>query len=201
MTNPTATIAHNPKLEKPGAGLPFFEWFVAKFFIVPSRLRASTVVSSIEQFKSESAKIIDLAKSVPPELLHERRLIPRLRGLEDSSRFWSVAMTLQHLVIVGNGMTAIIKALSEGKTNLPRRGTADVKPSPEVNAAEIISQFEEMVTNLVATVEKLDFKAHPHNKHPHPWFGPFSATQWLAFAAPHTAIHKHQIREIISRLS
>lgn len=38
-------------------------------------------------------------------------LIDRVVGIEDSSRYWSVFMVLDHLRIVDEGMTQIIQAL------------------------------------------------------------------------------------------
>ncbi|MBX3389322.1 MAG: hypothetical protein KF691_07680 [Phycisphaeraceae bacterium] len=41
----------------------------------------------------------------------ERVLIPRLRGLEDSSRYWSVWMMLDHLRIVNSQVAMVIASL------------------------------------------------------------------------------------------
>ncbi len=194
------TITQEPKLAKPGAGLPIVEWLVAKYIIFPNRFRSTTIKQAIEQFEDESKKIIELISGLNDDQLTQRRLIPRLRGLEDSSRFWSIAMTIQHLNIVGEGMLGIIVSLSRGKNELPLRGIADVKPSIDVDAQEAIANFKELTENFGRLAGKIDFEKHSDTKHPHPWFGPLNAREWTLFAAPHQAIHRKQIEQIIERL-
>ncbi|MBP7863150.1 DinB family protein [bacterium] len=194
------TITQEPKLAKPGAGLPIVEWLVAKYIVFPNRFRSTTIKHAIEQFEDESKKIIELLSGLSDEQLAQRRLIPRLQGLEDSSRYWSIAMTIQHLNIVGEGMLGIIVSLSRGKNDLPFRGIADVKPSSDVDAQGEIANFKKLTENFGRLVCKIDFEKHSDQKHPHPWFGPLNARQWTLFAAPHQAIHRKQIEQIIERL-
>lgn len=189
-----------PKLDKPGAGLPLHEWLVAKFILFPRLFRTTTVEQAVEQFEAESNRILSLARSVDKRALTERRLIRRLRGLEDSSRYWSIAMAMQHLVIVGDGTRGVILSLSKGNTNLPRRGTADVKPVPDVDAERVLADFEELTAKFVRTACSVNFEENADAKHPHPWFGPLNARQWLLFAPRHHEIHRRQIEEIIKLL-
>src|SRR5215472_11399027 len=91
-----------PRLAPPGAGLPFIEWAVAKYIVVPFRLRMVTMEDAVKEFADLSAAISALAKPLNETQMSDRRLIPRLQGLEDSSRYWSVAMTLEHMCIVNN---------------------------------------------------------------------------------------------------
>jgi hypothetical protein len=81
-----------PKLDKPGAGLPFIEWAVAKYIIFPQRFKNSSKEKALADFAEQSDKILKLARGLSSEQLIERRLIARLQGLEDSSRYWSVEM-------------------------------------------------------------------------------------------------------------
>ena len=73
------TITQEPKLAKPGAGLPIVEWLVAKYIIFPNRFRSTTIKQAIEQFEDESKKIIELISGLNDDQLTQRRLIPRLR--------------------------------------------------------------------------------------------------------------------------
>ena len=134
------------------------------------------------------------------EKLTERRLIPRLPGLEDSSRYWSVAMTLEHLVIVGNGTRQLILGLSSGAGNFEKRGTADVKPNITVDAASILSAFKEMSERFTNDVRAVNIDAFPNNTHQHTWFGERNANDWLIFSGVHQRIHRQQIERIIARL-
>lgn len=189
-----------PKLDKPGAGLPFVEWFVAQFILVPILFMTTSKERAIQKFQSESQEIVRLAKELSAEQFTQRRLIKRLRGLEDSSRYWSVAMTVEHLVIVGGGTRRIVKNLAKGITEMPPSSTAAVKPHENLDAAKIIEDFQAMTDALVQTAKVTDFSKNPLAKFNHPWFGPMTATQWLVFAPMHQRLHRRQIEEIIKLL-
>lgn len=191
---------NEPKLQAPGAGIPALELLIAKHFIFPKRFKTTSDQKAVADFQEESEKILKLARGLTAQQLSERRLIPRLRGLEDSSRYWSVAMAMEHLIIVGNGTRGIILALARNHTDLPKRGTADVKPSTALDALQTVDKFEEFTNTFVRSVEKVDFDKYPEARHPHPWFGPLTARQWLVFTAPHQVIHRQQIEAIIQRL-
>lgn len=188
-----------PKLAAPGAGLPFLEWAVAKFILFPRLFRTTPKSTAIELFSIESEKILGLAKELSPSQLSKRCLVPRLPGLEDSSRFWSVAMAMEHLIIVGDRMRKIVVDLSAGGTSLPNTSVAEVKPSREVDAGTIVQRFQRMTDDFIADTTAADVHAFTEAKYAHPWFGPLNAHQWLIFAAPHQRIHRKQIEEILKR--
>lgn len=189
-----------PKLDKPGAGLPVIEWAMAKYVIFPKLFATTDKAGAIHIFSRQTEKIVALARGLDGTALAERRLVPRLRGLEDNSRYWSVAMTMQHLIIVGGGIGRYITKLSSGDNNIPKVGTADVKPAATVDAESIIKEYESMSAAFVAAATAANVLAHPNVTHPHPWFGPLNAHQWLVVAGAHQRIHKEQIEAIIARL-
>jgi len=199
--NSTARVESQiPKLAKPGAGLPFHEWFVAKYVFLPKLFQSTTRQQAIELFKKESDEILRLAKGLSGKELVERRLIPRLQGLEDSSRFWSVAMTMEHLVIVGNGMHGLIEKLANGVTDIPAISTADVKPHTDVDSSKVFEDFQSMTDAWVKTASNSDLTKFPNSKYAHPWFGPLTAEQWILFSPQHHVIHRRQIKQIIKLL-
>jgi len=63
-----------------------------------------------------------------------RVLIDRLPGLEDSSRCWSVWMTLDHLRITNAAFAEVITQLRNGQIPPGKASTAAVKPSETANA-------------------------------------------------------------------
>jgi len=189
-----------PKLDKPGAGLPFFEWAVANYILVPMRMRTTSIQQALDEFKDEAAQIEKMSASLSLTELTEKRLIPRLRGLEDSSRFWSVAMALEHLIIVNTRALRLVKSLSNGIAPDGKSSTADVKPAGEINASEIVANFHSNSTRYLTAMTDLKIEAHPSVKFSHPWFGQMNAREWVLFAAPHMRIHRNQIDEIIKRL-
>lgn len=194
------TFQETPRLDKPGAGLPFYEWAIANYIIFPMRFRRITPQLAIEQFESEVSQILTLTENLDSNKLSARRLIPRLRGLEDSSRYWSTAMTLRHIVIVLKGSAGILTALSHNKTDMQERGTADVKPEEELDLETIRDEFKDQAEQFSRLAKKLEIDKYPEAKFRHPWFGKLNARQWLLFVAPHTEIHRKQIEEILKRL-
>jgi hypothetical protein len=190
--------SESPKLAAPGAGLPGIELQIARILFTlrawtHDRQRIDTL------FRRERALIAELVKSCPAGLLGERVLIPRPRGLEDSSRHWSVLMTLEHLRIVNLACASIIRELSEGRVPAGKASTADVKPSPDV-AESVLAAYEascDEVLAAVASSKNLDDPA----RFPHPWFGPMSARRWHVLAAVHLGLHRRQIEAILVRLA
>jgi hypothetical protein len=183
-----------PVLDAPGAGLPKIELIIGNI-IVKSKLFFATREASERQFFEELRRIEALVGSVASEALQKRVLIPRLRGMEDSSRYWSILMTLQHLVIVNNGTLGLVKSLVAGSSLTRAVSTADVKPSPDVTHA-ITQEFLTSSEKFIAELGKLP-NIQSTLTWPHPWFGELSAADWHFFAGFHMAIHRKQIEAII----
>ncbi|MDA0814196.1 MAG: DinB family protein [Verrucomicrobia bacterium] len=183
-----------PKLAAPGAGLPKIELIFSRFrFGWALRTRSREQFSAL--FESERVQILALARSCDAETGARPVLIDRLRGMEDSSRYWSVFMTLDHLRIVNLAVAGAIRAL--GKGELPDRvaRTADVKPDP---AADItaIDDFERSCEFLSTCAQQVpDLKTS--QRFDHPWFGPMDAGGWHALGAVHMSIHRKQIERIL----
>ena len=192
----TQTVS--PKLAAPGAGLPAYELAIARALFA---LRAWTNDrrSTDAMFIKERSMVAGLVRMCPPGRLGQRVLIPRPRGLEDSSRHWSVLMTLDHLRIVNLACASIIRELSEGRVPAGKASTADVKPSPDATE-DVIAAYEascDEVLAAVASAKDLDDSA----RFPHPWFGPMSARRWHVLAAVHLGLHRKQLEAIVRGLS
>ncbi len=186
-----------PKLAPPGAGLPFPESIIARMMIGFQRLRYDRL-ACIARFEAEQAGIRALVDKCPVALRGKQVLIARARGLEDSSRNWSVWMTLDHLRITNDAFRDIICSLVNGVTPAKPARTEDVKPDPAVSA-EIEGRYEQSCSQLLQAVNELtDLKTKL--KFPHPWFGPMDATGWHTLSAGHMAIHREQIRRILAGL-
>jgi hypothetical protein len=195
MNNTIATT--EPKLAPPGAGLPKMELFIARALFVFTRLRGNRDTFNA-QFQRERAAIAALVRSCDAESAARRVLIDRLPGMEDSSRNWSVWMTLDHLRIIHKGLNRTIGALAKGIVPPGKASTAAVKPSPEVTAA-VIGDYEKSCDELMATVTAIP-NLKTSARFAHPWFGPLDAAGWHAMAGTHLAIHRKQIERIIAGL-
>lgn len=191
--------ANNPEptLAPPGAGLPAMELRIGRLLF-----RARCLLRSRERhtaiFQQERAVIRELVDACDPAARGTRVLIPRLRGMEDSSRHWSVWMTLDHLRITNIAFARVITALSKGVMPPGKASTADVKPDPAVTEA-VEAEYEASCDAVLAAVAGVaDLKTLARFEHP--WFGPLNAAAWHAIAAMHMGIHRGQIREIVAGL-
>jgi len=150
------------------------------------------------EFSGERARIRQLVQSCEQDSLARRVLISRAIGMEDSSRNWSVLMTLDHLRIVHLEIARVIGDLTKGKMPAGTASTAAVKPSPLVTA-DVIGAYEQSCDALLATVAAAT-TLKTQLRFAHPWFGPLDAHGWHALAAGHLGIHRVQIERISAGL-
>lgn len=151
-----------------------------------------------EKFIAERQIIQGLISGKNAKELSKRVLIARPRGLEDSSRYWSVWMTLDHLRIVHHAFVGVIGSLAEERVPDGEASTAAVKPDEHVTEA-VVAEYEESCDALLAMMKGIEnFKTRA--KFPHPWFGPMDAHGWLALSGGHMAIHRKQIERILKGL-
>ena len=182
-----------PQLAPPGAGLPALEHLVARVLF---RLRRATGdrASFTARFRLEREKIGSLVRSCDADCAARRVLIRRPPGLEDSSRDWSVWMTLDHLRIVHHELVRIIGELTNGRVPPGEASTAAVKPSPDVDRS-VAAAYEDSCDALLATAAAAS-DLNTALRFAHPWFGPLNAAGWYALAGGHMSIHRVQIERI-----
>ncbi len=192
--NPNA----EPKLAPPGAGLPKPELFIARLiFAVQSRTGNRASFNAC--FAQERETIRRLVDSCDATSAATRVMIDRVPGMEDSSRYWSVWMTLDHLRLVNHGIARTIDSLAKEIAPPGQASTAAVKPNPSVDAS-IRNAYEKSCDTVLAVVSaapNLKTKA----RFAHPWFGPLDASGWHAMAGSHLSIHRKQIERILQGLS
>jgi hypothetical protein len=183
-----------PQLAPPGAGLPFPENLIARSLLGMKR-KLGTPGEFTAKFISERKRIHDLISGQTDDRMSKRVLIARPPGLEDSSRYWSVWMTLDHLRIVHHAFIGILESLANERIPEGEASTAAVKPN-EHTTGEVIAEYEASCDDLLATIHGIrNFRTQA--KFPHPWFGPMDAHGWLALSGGHMAIHRTQIQRIL----
>jgi len=186
------------KLEAPGAGLLKVELLAAKMLFGWKRAWA-TKASATALIKAEREAMLGLARGCSPEQGRQRVLIERLRGMEDSSRYWSVYMTVEHVRIVNMGCLGAIRSLTRGQVPERVASTAAVKPSPEVGEG-VLGEFEQACDLLIKTAEGAgDLRTKV--RYAHPWFGPLDAAGWYFMAGFHMQLHRKQVEAIIAGLT
>lgn len=187
----------DPQLAPPGAGLPAIELWVARLLFALTRRRGNRETFAA-RFEQERRAIQALVDSCSEAQRGEQVLISRLRGLEDSSRNWSVWMTLDHLRITNTALIRVITALTHGKVPPGKATTAAVKPSATVTATVEV-EFERSCDGVLAAITAAhDLKTQV--RFAHPWFGPLDAFGWAAMAGMHMGIHRVQIQSIMAGL-
>lgn len=189
------------KLEAAGKGLPWFEHLISRFWILPRFSRKMSWESCDQQFDRESKRILTIYQLIPEQDRDVRVLVPRLRGLEDSSRFWSAAMVLEHLVIVGTQMATVISELSQGRTPQGKADVAKVKPLGNMSTDEAMSQFEAFVAAKYHDIRQKITNQDSQTRFEHPWFGPITARQWHWLIGSHHYIHRKQLEQIVKGLN
>ncbi len=191
------TLPAEPVLDKPGAGVPKIEQFVGKWVLrLGCRLHGRR--GADRKFEAERAGIRGLYEPLPAQTSARRVLISRLRGLEDSSRYWSVWMCLDHLRIVNGQIARVIGSLVSGVSPEGQASTAAVKPSASVDAG-VVELYEKSCDQVLRAASKPP-TLRTGARYSHPWFGPLDAAEWHAMAGMHMAIHGAQIVAILRRL-
>lgn len=185
-----------PFLAPPGAGIPLLQRLGLRYLVRPLKLRSMTFDEAERLWLAANSRLVRDLGEIPRFDVTTRVLVPPQRGLEDSSRFWSIAMTARHLTIVGAGIEQLIVALSEGRTDLPPADTAAVKPELERNRPEAIDEYLAFSADFHTRVRSAVADRNATGTHLHPWFGPLNLRQWYWLMSAHTAIHRRQIREI-----
>jgi hypothetical protein len=186
---------NQPQLAPPGAGLPFPENLIARCLLGAKRLSGNSGEFTAH-FIRERETIHGLIENLDENTLSRRVLIRRPRGLEDSSRNWSVLMTLDHLRIVHLAFIGVIATLAREEVPEGVVSTAAVKPDPAVGM-NVIGEYESSCDALLKTLAGVkNFRTRA--RYPHPWFGPMDAHGWHALAGGHMSIHRVQIERILA---
>lgn len=187
-------------LDKPGAGISLPARILLKIVIKKFVVRPRTWDECENQIQHLHKKLLRELENVTLELLTTRALVPAQRGLEDSSRFWSIAMTLQHLMIVGAGLQKFIIELGLGQKPTQVADTALVKPENLEYDLNIISDYKEFTENIIPNIKSTTSKnlsdLNLKLTHAHPWFGEMTAKDWFWLIGAHMGLHLKQIREI-----
>jgi hypothetical protein len=198
MKSSVAADSDIPKLQAPGAGLPLPQRLAIRLWYGPVVSRRASFADSRLSYESLVGKIIGVVSAIPPELRSIKVLVAPMIGLEDSSRFWSAHGVLEHLLIVGHAMEAVILSLGAGRIPPGVADTAKVKPAQA--EGDWLAEFSAYAPSLAAKLdEKLaapGMDADSAVEFRHPWFGPMTLRQWYWLLANHQGVHYQQLKGI-----
>ncbi len=187
-------------LGRAGDGISPAKRFLAKHLMFPLLNSAISWDRAWDIYDREGKKIIALASTLDRESLFKRVLVPELFGLEDNSRYYSVAMVIKHLLIVGNALQTRIPLLSKGTKLDKHVKIEDVKPYIQIDD-DIVHQFEVFLSTYREKLTRNVEDIHIDNTSQHPWFGEFNPKQWSILGMAHQIVHRRQIEAIISSLT
>ena len=181
-----------------GTGLPPVE----QAFLSTSLKLGCSLMSdarALQFFLKEAGDIIDLVDDVDYDFASQRVLVPRFRGMEDSSRKWSLFMVLDHLCRVDREILRTIDVLNDDIQPRGEFDTAWYKPDQDCGA-DIIDEFRDLIFEFKETVEVKCPLSRGTPRFAHPWFGSLDAHQWLCLSAYHHRLHRKQARKIAAML-
>lgn len=184
-----------PMLSRPGAGLPLPQLLLSRLVLAVASAVDSRE-SVLRRFNAESAPIRKLVEALDDAIGARPVLVPRLLGLEDSSRFWSPFMVVEHLVIVDTNMLRIMTDLVAGRLHPDPARIEDFKPRPSAGRSSLAA-FDKLVEQFNAQVPHWP-GLRTRCRHGHPWFGPLDAHRWLSLAGLHHGIHRRQLAQILA---
>lgn len=195
------STANLVQLEKPGAGIPFFERLLAAWYFMPRGARKSSWDETVQWFLKEGDRILAAIAPLTVEQMEKPVLINRMRGLEDSSRFWSVAMTVEHIMIVGDGVSRAVVELTHNRVpDYDPQIIAKVKPRRQLAGEVTAAEFRKFLTVVSNRVMGEVGDRESIARFTHPWFGRMTARQWNWMLSAHQRLHRQQIQKIIEKL-
>ncbi|MBS1960961.1 MAG: DinB family protein [Bdellovibrionales bacterium] len=192
-TEPKTT---EPKLAPPGAGIPWIAKLVLRWYVNPRVAGREPLEQIRARFERKHQRASEEFLAVPEGLREKKVLVPPQRGLEDSSRYWSAAMVLEHLEIVGSQIVRGIEKLANDVDPGIKADTAKVKPRGERTAAEIFASFEKWRAGVLPYLDAHVKSYDSPRTLAHPWFGDLTAKKWFWLLGTHADIHLTQLRAI-----
>ena len=152
-------------LAPPGAGLPIVQAFVLRHLVFPTYCLTTPWDKAVAAFQAEGQKVIALAEPLSAEQLQRRVLVKAPMGIEDSSRYWSASMVLEHLIEVGSRIAVGIVELTHGTPVTVKADIADVKPKGG-KGIQIVQDFRQFLGDYSRIVSEDIGERKSKSRHP-----------------------------------
>ncbi len=182
-----------------GAGLPPVRLFLAKRVLMPLLRSVFTFEKALERFELEGQKIVASSRPLDRKRLFERVLVEPLFGLEDNSRYYSVAMVLEHLLRVGEALESRLPLMSCGE--VPKREVRIEAYKPYVLIDEdIVNRYSLFIEGFADKIKREIDDIDSCVTYAHPWFGPLDLKGWMVMGMVHQIVHRRQIEAILRKI-
>jgi hypothetical protein len=177
------------------------ELLIVKNIKLPLAFATTSNAQAMKMFLQEARYHVDLVSKLTPANRDLKVLVPKLPSIEDSSRFWSAGMVLEHLIIVGERIGVVVQSLSGGKMPTGMSSIADMKPPGKIGGEQIIEEYATFVDRFIKRMNNIEPSVNKRNiSYSHPWFGPLGVNQWICLSALHQKTHTKHLQAIRSRL-
>lgn len=183
----------------PPTGIPAVERFVARL-LIRRWTRAHPPETAAALLRAQQRELTALIQSAGSAAT-TRVQIKRLRGLEESSTNYSLAMVADHLARVNRDLAATLADLVQGRPSPIEVSIAKYKPDPAAEPVAALRDLDASIAALEAVLVDTAAIRRSTTTHAHPWFGPLPATVWASFGPFHQALHLNQSRFIVKGLS
>lgn len=156
----------------------------------------------LQQFQWEADELLRIFDEDESYDVFQPYDIPRLSGLHDSQRRWSIAMILEHLSLTIPDYSQIIAHLSKG---IVPRGNFDpdqYQPDAAIGneARDLFEEARQIFADQITSILETSGGLRSINRFAHAWYGPLTARQWQALALQQLVIHRRQAQKIIAMM-
>lgn len=168
---------------------------------VRSLFRSTSRDTALSQAGEMAKKYAGLCKGITDEMGRICVTVPRMRGVDDDMRGWSLFMLLEHNTIVNRSITAVNCQLARGEE---LHGDAVIDPKHDVmpSASPGIEQVERFQQSIATHIQEISGLGELNKTATaqHPVFGEFNAHMWNCMFAFHLKLHVPQAMRIIRGL-
>jgi hypothetical protein len=168
-----------------------------RFWITCSiRLRALLISprQTIASIALECNQVLETVDAVDFDYAGIEVEVPRLFGLPEEWRKWTLFMVLDHLEKFQRAALELVSHLAEDRQPLVAMRLEDLTPEEDASAdiagrfAETARRFQRELVQMLPIRTVREFE--------HPLFGPLNAKQWIACSLSHHKIHRRHAHKI-----
>ncbi len=163
------------------------------------KLKRTSRDKATAQIRKEVEKTLAAAATLGEELSAKPCHVPKMPGVDEEMRDWSIYQLIEHNTIVNRIFADVIEAIAQEKEYVsdidPKH---DVLPS-ELPGPEVIEPFQQSVADYFKTLGNFPMLKNV-GKWEHPVFGDFDARMTHAMCGFHLFLHRRQAERIVSIL-
>ncbi|NJM09603.1 MAG: hypothetical protein HC883_01495 [Bdellovibrionaceae bacterium] len=182
--------------DNPDVALPWHQQLVMRIYLGHFVAGSSVAEDNRKVYEAFSNKIIALASGIPFTLHSIRVLVPVQAGLLNDTRYWSIAMTLEHLIMIDKMAKEIIIRLALGQVpdlNVPVKSVA---PTGKIEPEKVFEDYRLSVPLRLDEMDEAFIDSKCEVTAPHPIFGDFNARQWQWSMAARSFLRHRQLQNI-----